>query len=126
MARLLPLVLGLALGGCGPQAAVWLRVEAPLRVPDHCDEVRVAARWDEPAGPLAFEKTWRLDGVEQFPLTLTLTADEAGEPGRIFVEVTGLKEGEVAPPGAGWAEGTGEAALERGKITPLTVKLSRP
>lgn len=113
-----------ALAGCGPEAAVWLRVEAPLQVPDEADELRVEIRWDDSSGEVAFERTYPL--AEQFPHTLTLTAEELGRSSVIAVEVSALKGGEVSPPGEGWARASGQTEIRAGRITDLTLRIVRP
>jgi hypothetical protein len=115
---------GLALlvaAGCQQDAAIFLTVEAALRVPDECDGLRVEARRGPADGPVIFEQTWASPRA-QFPLTLALTnsnPENLGEAG-VTVTATALKDGELARP---WARGSGWTTLEKGRTAQLVVTL---
>jgi hypothetical protein len=106
----------LALAACGPEAALFVTVEAPLRVPDQCDAVQIGA--DE-RGTELFNQTFMLSA--QFPQTLTLesTAREM-VGGDVVVTATAMKGGAQA---TSWASASATATLESGKLTPVTVRI---
>jgi len=101
---------------CGPEAALFVTIEAPLRVPDQCDAVFVsAAEHDE----LLFSNTYALS--TQFPQTLTLESTARTQVGGdVTVTVTAQKDG---GPATAWATATATATLESGKLTPVTVRI---
>jgi hypothetical protein len=119
-ARALILSSGLLLIGCGPEAAVWLQVGAPLRIPTDVDELGMRARWGGASGAIAFERTYALSPELSFPLTLSLTSEQVGEDEVLWVEARGYKDGEQARP---WSRSTGEVRLERGKMARLDLQM---
>lgn len=109
---------------CGPAAALWLRVEAPLLVPAECDalEVRVV-KLDEggSAQTVSFEQRYDLRDGPEFPLTLALTAPSSFDlstPLRLGVRA--LREGQLARP---WASHEGEVTLEAGRTKEVVIEL---
>ncbi len=121
MTRLRLLVPLLALCGCGgPVASLWLRVEAPLQVPDAADGVWVkVSRVSD--GAVVFEDARTLAG-KPFPATLALTTENALnlEPEKVRVEVEARRAGALAQP---WARGSAEASLREGRVVEAVVKL---
>ncbi|MHB8875570.1 MAG: hypothetical protein ACYC8T_17945 [Myxococcaceae bacterium] len=114
-------LLALALAGCGPDSALWLRVEAPLSVPGDCDALKVEAHRGAADGPVLFERTFDLAAGPQFPLTLSLgnaNGENLGEA--VSVKVTALSAGALARP---WSAGQASATLERGKVSQVLVRL---
>lgn len=112
--------LGLwTLSGCGPDAALWVRVEAPLVIPEACDAVDLTVtRLD---GHVAFAETRDVSGLPRFPLTLMLANEVAANVSAQFeVRVVALKAGQRARP---WAEAAATTTLERGKTTEVLLKL---
>lgn len=118
----------LVLSGCGPEAALWLRIGAPLAAPEHIDELRVDVTWDDENGPSAFGQTYTLDDGDRFPLTLSLTAQELGESGSVHAVVRGYKDRAPAPPGpgGGWASASGSAKLQKGRFVELELLMREP
>jgi hypothetical protein len=112
-------LVALGLSGCGPEAAVWLRIEAPLRVPDECDELRIEARW-EGADAIAWEKRFALENGPGFPLDLSLTADSLEGEGTLILRAEAFLDGERARP---WSETTTRVELVRREMTPAVLKL---
>ncbi|MGA9521372.1 MAG: hypothetical protein WBV82_07910 [Myxococcaceae bacterium] len=111
----------LGVSGCGgPEAAVYLRIEAPLRVPEDCDEVRIEARW-EGSDEVAYEQSFPLgsDGPD-FPLELSLTADTLERGDALRVRAEALLGGERAKP---WSEATTRVELVRNEMTPVVLKM---
>lgn len=117
------LAVCLACLGCGPAAALWLRVEAPLRVPEECDALEVTAV-REVDGKTAFTKSFNLSKGPAFPLTLTL---EEPSPTRasetLNVNVRALKAGQLATP---WSEATQTVTLQKARLVELRVALKAP
>ena len=114
----------LLLIGCGPNAGIFLTVQAPLVVPTQCDAVQiVATRVVDDAG--LYDQVSALDATKQFPVTLTLeagsTADE--DPAGIAVTASALLAGAPAAP---WASATGNVVLTHRVLTPLTLTLCNP
>jgi len=108
--------------GCGPDAAIWLKVEAPLHVPDECDGLRVEARRGLSDGPVIFEQTYHQASDQQFPLTLSLgntNPANLGEAG-VTVSAAALKGGELARP---WAQGSVWTTLQRDQFVQVLVLL---
>jgi hypothetical protein len=102
---------------CGPQAAIWLTIEAPLRVPDQCDALRVQATEH---GTVVFDQVYTPLST-QFPQTLTLeSTTRAMLGGDVTVNVAARKSGALAAP---WSQATGTVTLETGKLAPLTIRL---
>ncbi len=114
------LVLVLLSGCGGPEAAVWVRIEAPLRVPLDCDEVWIEARW-EGTDVVAYQKRFPLgaDGP-QFPLELSLTADTLEGEDALLVRAEALLGGERAKP---WSEATTRVELVRKELTSAVLKM---
>ena len=107
--------------GCGPQAAIFLKIEAPLVVPADCDAVQVTAARGAAGGASIFDHTYDLGG-KPFPHTLTLTtANPADLDGAgVTVTVSALKSGSLA---RSWAHASAATTLLKGNLSPLTVKL---
>ncbi len=108
------------LGACGPDAAVWLQVEAPLVVPSEADALHVVVV--RASGASAFDKTYDLSKGPQFPLTLTLTNDDSAnfDPSGLTVTCTALLAGSEAKP---WSQASGNVVLEPGQIATLTLQM---
>ena len=120
--RRLALLAVVAASGCGPDSALWVRVEAPLSVPGDCDAVRLEAHRGQLDGPIIFERTFALADDKQFPLTLSLgnhNPANLGDSG-VTVQATALRGGEPARP---WAKGSAWATLTHGQFSELTVRL---
>ena len=101
---------------CGPQAALYVTIEAPLKVPEQCDAVRVVAN---ERGTQLYDQRFELDSG--FPQTLTLTPtarDMIG--GDVTVTVTAFKG---TARSTAWSEGSAVATLAAGALTPVTVRL---
>ena len=94
------LLLSLSLVGmsCAPDAAVWVRIEAPLKVPEQCDTVELRARrLDDSVLVYSAVHDLAARGV-QFPVELALsTSDDrnVGAPG-LTLEVEAKLKGERA------------------------------
>lgn len=114
-------VLAALLSGCGPVSAVWVRVEAPLLVPDDCDSLELEVRRGAD-GPVVYAHTYDLSGGPAFPLTLSLTTDNPENLGEeaLVVEVSALKGGALARP---WARATQGVSLREGRVTEVVVEL---
>ena len=106
---------------CGPEGALWLRIEAPLRVPDQADAVQVTVRQGGPDGRSLFSRTDALEPL-QFPVTLTLETWNRGnlEPADLWVTTTALLRGAAAAP---WANASGQVSLPRRQLAELTLQL---
>lgn len=105
---------------CGPEAALWVRVEAPLVVPTECDALTLTLRRDGDPTP-AFERTFELLDGPQFPLTASFTADgevPLDEPLRVHAEA--LLDGQRAQP---WSAAEQVLTLKRGETTRVTLEL---
>jgi hypothetical protein len=106
----------LALAACGPEAALYVTVEAPLRVPDQCDAVQISAT--ERMTQL-FNQTFPLS--EMFPQTLTLESTRREMVGGdVTVTATALKNGARA---TSWASASKTVTLESGQLTPVSVQI---
>ena len=118
MRRRLALVLLLA-GGCGPSAALLVRIEAPLRVPEECDALHLVAVRGE-GGPTVFERTYPLS--RSFPLELSLTTENEDNlgTGRILITAEALLAGKLAQ---AWATRTAPATLREGQVSELRLPL---
>ncbi|MBK7864903.1 MAG: hypothetical protein IPJ65_41160 [Archangiaceae bacterium] len=114
-------VVGLC-SACGPQAVLFLRVEAPLVVPDQCDALQVRVRRDSALAMPAIDTTFSLLNGPQFPLTLDVQARQPSdfEPRTLFVEVNALKD---SAPAFEWAHGSAQTTLHDGAVSPVLIKL---
>lgn len=109
-------VVWLALCACGPEAALYVTIDAPLRVPDACDAVHIVA---SEHGQSLYDQTFMLTAA--FPQTLTLTSTERTQVGGdVLVEATALKSGADA---TSWAHASATATLVSGKLTPVIVQI---
>jgi hypothetical protein len=119
MRRAWVIVFALCLSACGgPNAALWLRVEAPLVVPDAADELHVTV---DRGGANIFDRTYDLSNGPQFPLTLALTTtNEANIGSAVTVTVTALLKGAIAQP---WATKQDSVSLSDGDYSELTMVL---
>jgi hypothetical protein len=111
------------LGSCGPSdAALWLRIEAPLAVPADCDAIHIQVRRGGAAGPTVYDQTFALSAQRNFPLTLGLgSANDANlGSGGVHVTATALSAGQQARP---WATRGSSVALRKGEVVELTMKL---
>lgn len=114
-------LVALLLAGCGdPLSAFWVRIEAPLRVPEDVDAVTITA--DRKNGSPAFSQRFDLSQGPRFPLTLSLEAHESAQLGAPdwTVNVEAFKGSTRARP---WAIGNQAARLTRGQVAPVTIKL---
>ena len=120
----LRLVWGFALiatFGCGPDAGIFLSVEAPFQVPAQCDALHVRAFRGSPNGTSLYDHAYPLAAGDDFPLTLTLVTSNNAEVGSpVFVDVQALRDGGLASP---CAEDGGTATLATQQLVPLTVSL---
>jgi hypothetical protein len=113
------LVVLCVLCACGPEAALYVTVDAPLHVPDACDAVRIIAT---ERGVSLFDQTFSV--TDQFPQTLTLTSTERTQVGGdVEVEVKALKSG---APATSWSDATQTATLVSGQLTPVIVSIQAP
>ena len=109
----------LLLVACGPQTALWVRVEAPLLVPDDCDALQLDVT--RPDGSSAFTKSYDLTQGPSFPLTLSLSAETSADVGvALSVEAQALKAGTLART---WAKKTTQVTLTKGELTPVVVQI---
>lgn len=106
--------------GCGGPAAVFLRIEAPLVVPEQADAVRVEID-RATGGERLSEETFDLHDGPSFPLTLTVETrrDELLDE-TLRVRATVLKDGAQATP---WSSGEVDVVLKPRELTPATIKL---
>jgi hypothetical protein len=110
--------------GCGPEAVLWVKVEAPLVVPKDCDGLRLQVTRGSSTGTSVFDRHFTLTNT-QFPLTVTLTTSDAanvGAPG-LDVQATALLGG---APAASWAYTSGTAVLTKDRTSELDLKMSAP
>lgn len=116
-----PAVLALALCACGPQSAAWLRIEAPLRVPQDCDAVELTATRVSDA-QLIYQSHHALGSGPPFPLELALVTDDRRNLGRESVELTvrALKGLELAAP---WSSRTLRFDLVAHQWSDVTVEV---
>jgi hypothetical protein len=103
--------------GCGSSAALWVRIEAPLLVPDDADEAAVQVVRSGAVDPI-FDTTYPLAG-KRFPLTLSLTSDDPKNTD-VLVSVTVRKAGQLATP---WSQQTVPATLTTGEVREVLVRL---
>jgi hypothetical protein len=118
------LVMGALLGGCGPNAVLWTRVEAPLTVPSEVDAVTLRV-WRAQDGEQIFEQTYDLvDLGVAFPLELSLTNSNQKNFGddSITVEASALSGGALAYP---WSVASTQASILEGQITEALIRISR-
>ncbi len=109
----------IGLSGCGPESALYLRIEAPLRVPEDCDEVKVEARWED-TGAVAYERSFRLEEDTQFPLELSLTAESIEGAGALTVRAEAFLGGARARP---WSDATSRVELVSREMTTVVLKM---
>lgn len=115
-------VLAALLSGCNPLGALWLRIEAPLAVPEEADGVRVEVVRVED-GKVLYDAWHVLTDANAFPATLSLTTDDAnsvGEARPLDVTVTALREDVQA---TAWSKSTARTELLRAEIRELVVRL---
>lgn len=108
--------------GCGPEAALWVRIEAPLRVPEDCDalELRVI-RLEGAVESVAYGRLYSLSEGPQFPLTVALTAGRSFDLERpLTVSARALLGDSLAKP---WAATTASVQLSSGRTVELTLEL---
>jgi hypothetical protein len=109
----------LLLAGCGSETVLWLRIEAPLLVPQQCDSVDVNVRRSD--GTAAFGQVYDLSQGPPFPLTLSLVAQTPADVGvPLTVSVQALKSGALAQP---WATYSSQTTLPDGQLTQMLVPL---
>lgn len=108
--------------GCQPEAAVWVRLEAPLHVPTQCDSVTIDVRVaGNPSAPVLLSERFDLSDGPGFPLTLTLVEPDAADASRTL-EVTAnafLGDALSAP----WATASGQITPEEDELVPLVLKM---
>ncbi|MBL8951767.1 MAG: hypothetical protein JNK82_13375 [Myxococcaceae bacterium] len=114
--------LALALGACAPEAAVWLRIEAPLRVPAECDAIDLRATRVAGGAEVYAARHELHSGPTPFPLELALSTNEPDNLGQdaVELEVRALKGGVLAAP---WAQKKQRLALVRGQWAHATIEL---
>ena len=119
-----PAALGLLLLGCGcaPLGSFFLVVEAPLRVPDPCNALRVEVRRGDAAGPVRYDHTYDLKGGPDFPLTLEVNAAKTEDlaPSTLHVSVWALKGAALVAP---WSLGSGDVTATAKAEPTLTISL---
>jgi hypothetical protein len=104
---------------CGPVAAISLRVEAPLRIPEECDRLEITGqRGDE----VFYNRVFQLTSGTQFPLSLSLETRnrEHLTAGPLDLSVTASKGAELSRE---WSTGTVSVSLAEGEITEAVVRL---
>jgi len=115
----LALLCGVA---CGAPPALYLHVEAPLRVPETCDAAAVTV---QRGSTTAFAQTFDLSAMHvEFPLTLLLevgSEQDVGAP--LEVTVSALKNG---APAEAWATSQQRVTLEASGLTSATISLFAP
>jgi len=121
LSRALLLVTLCALtGGCGPEAGLWIRVEAPLTVPEQADGLQLIVR--RPSGAIALDRTWELSGTTGFPQTLAVFEQDAGhlEEGPLELEARVLSGEALAAP---WATGRVSVSLSKGRVEEVVLRV---
>jgi hypothetical protein len=106
--------------GCGSSPELYVRIEAPLLVPQACDGVTVHV--SKPDAGTAFDQTYDLATANlAFPVSLLLdaaSADDLGVP--LTVTATALKNNS---PATAWATTQQSVTLTQGQLTTLTLEL---
>lgn len=107
----------MSLLACDPDAAMWLRIEAPFAIPTDCDAVQITVT--RPDGDTAYSQLHALHDGQAFPLTLSLTTDNDANLAAtgLVVTVTARKSG------AEVSSASTPATLERNHLVPVTVTL---
>ncbi|MBI3183695.1 MAG: hypothetical protein HYZ28_16275 [Myxococcales bacterium] len=108
--------------GCGePIAALWVRIEAPLLVPDECDGLRLTARRLADSSQV-FDQRYDLTAGPPFPLELALTTRNRANlgEGALSLGATALYRGETARP---WAERSQLVTLREDRVTETVIQL---
>lgn len=121
MSRALVLVALCTLSaGCGPEAGLWIRIEAPLTVPEQADGLQLIVR--RPSGAIALDRTWELTGTPGFPQTLAVFEQDAGhlEEGPLDLEARVLSGGGLAAP---WATGRVSVTLSRKRVEEVVLRV---
>lgn len=120
--RVLAMVLAVGATACGPDAAVWVRIEAPFLVPEEADAVHVTATRTAD-GELVYDLTHALaaQGV-QFPVEFALTNDNPANTGPQALQITAevLRQGALVEP---WARATVPADVQDGRVTHAVVRI---
>lgn len=121
MRRHLAAAAALMLIACGPEAALWLRVEAPLQTPTESDALEVEVRAGGATGDGVHAETYALDSDTPFPATLTLyTHRKERTAEALWIQVRALKGAALARP---WSSGWTTAQLESGRFVESVVRL---
>jgi hypothetical protein len=104
--------------GCGPSSGLYLRVGAPLRIPEDCDGLSVQVK---KGSAVLFEHRYALSNKLEFPVTLNLVTDStADEQQPLALTVKALHGTGLAAP---WSTRTVPVSLVHHQVTPLDVKL---
>jgi hypothetical protein len=104
-----------ALGGCGPQSGIWLRVGAPFGVPTQCDELDVSVTRPSDAASI-FSSPFTLSAADPFPVTLSLVTDDRADIGQaLSVAVQAKLSGQTV------GQTSGPVTLESRTLVPLTL-----
>jgi hypothetical protein len=113
------LLLALLASGCGTSGGLWVRVEAPLRVPDQCDQLDVYVWRGLAQGPPMFHGSYPLAGSQQFPMTLALTTSDGANYGADGLTASATATLQTATV----ATGSSQATLVKGQLTELDLAL---
>ena len=117
------LIVGACIGltACNPLSALWIRVEAPLQVPDQSDSLTLKVYRTVDQVPL-YDHLLTLTAKTPFPVTLSLTTENPQDLNSAGVDVlaTARLGSALAAP---WASGVGHAVLTAGQTAEAVVKL---
>lgn len=121
MTRSVLLWLFVSLTACGRPSVAWLHIEAPLRVPEDANALRVEVE-AAGSGKMQLERVYDLSTGPSFPLTLSLVEDEplaSTDRGRV-VRVWALRDGTVA---RSWSHASREFELTEGHVVDVPIEL---
>ena len=106
--------------GCGPEAGLWVRIEAPLLVPEQADGLQLIVR--RPSGAVALDRTWDLNGTGGFPQTLALFEKDAGhlKEGPLEIEARVLSGDGLATP---WSTSRASVTLEAARVEEVILRV---
>ncbi len=120
--RAVSVALGaLLLCACGsPAAVLWVRVEAPLLVPEQCDALTLRTRSSPSEAPFWEERFSLLEGPS-FPLTLSLQELDEAHVGRTLTVEAEAFLGEARS--AQWAFVQGTVTSQASRLVSLTLRM---
>ncbi len=108
------LLLAVALSGCNPTAALWVRIEAPFEVPRQVDRLSIKATRVSDRR-VVYESTPVIQAA--FPHTLSLTTSDEKTVGEVEVEVKAMLGANTV------STSSAVATLERDQFVDVTVRL---